>query len=278
MFLAVYAGLPYQHFPCCQHFSLINNVRLTSRIFHTTTISIIAPFQKGQPLPSKWRLLCMLSSIEKFTFFIGRAICHQLPERSFQLEGHYLPVCARDSGIYLGIFSSLMFITLLKRYKNITIPNKKNSFFLLILLLPLVVDGFGSYLGVYSTNNFIRVTTGILFGSVLPFFLIPIISNNSSDKKADPIIKNIRELFIPLSLAGAFVYLAFHSFVSFAILHLLISFTLLIWISLFFYLLFKRLKNRFFSISLSIASSFMVLSVMSYTHSIIRPLYLQNLL
>ncbi|MEH7123167.1 DUF2085 domain-containing protein [Bacillus sp. JJ1532] len=219
----------------------------------------------------------MFSSIEKFTFFIGKAICHQLPVRSFQMEGHYLPVCARDTGIYLGIFSSLMFITVLKRYKNITIPNKKNSFFLLILLLPLVVDGFGSYLGVYSTNNFIRVTTGILFGSTLPFFLIPIISNYSSEKKAIPIIKNIREMFIPLSLAGAFVNLAFHSLVSFAILQLLIISTLFIWISLFFYLLFRRLENHFLSISLSIASSLMVLSVMSYTHSIIRPLYLQNL-
>ncbi|WNS77454.1 DUF2085 domain-containing protein [Bacillus sp. DTU_2020_1000418_1_SI_GHA_SEK_038] len=220
----------------------------------------------------------MISIIEQITFFIGKAICHQLPERTFEMEGHYFPVCARDAGIYFGIFSSLMFITVKKRYRNITIPNKKNSFILLLFLLPLVVDGFGSYLGVYSTTNLIRVITGIFFGSALPFFLIPLIINPSSEKKVIPIIKNIHEMFIPLFIAAASVSLTFHSLLAFTILQLLIIVTLIFWISLIFYLIFSRLSNHYLSISLSLASSVMALSVMSYTHSLIRPLYLQNLL
>ena len=32
-------------------------------------------------------------------FAIGGVICHQMPERSFFLDGHQLPVCARCTGL-----------------------------------------------------------------------------------------------------------------------------------------------------------------------------------
>jgi uncharacterized membrane protein len=42
-------------------------------------------------------------------YFVGRAICHQRPERSFHLWGAQLPVCARCTGLYAGAaFAPLM--------------------------------------------------------------------------------------------------------------------------------------------------------------------------
>jgi uncharacterized membrane protein len=35
-------------------------------------------------------------------YLVGAFICHQLPERSFHLDGYQLPVCARCLGIYAG--------------------------------------------------------------------------------------------------------------------------------------------------------------------------------
>ena len=35
-------------------------------------------------------------------FAIGAVICHQRPERSFFVDGHQLPVCARCTGLYLS--------------------------------------------------------------------------------------------------------------------------------------------------------------------------------
>jgi len=35
-------------------------------------------------------------------YAVGSAICHQLPERSFQLWSVQLPVCARCTGLYVG--------------------------------------------------------------------------------------------------------------------------------------------------------------------------------
>ena len=37
-----------------------------------------------------------------FLYATGSVICHQLPERSFFLEGRQLPVCARCTGLYLS--------------------------------------------------------------------------------------------------------------------------------------------------------------------------------
>lgn len=38
----------------------------------------------------------------EFAYAIGSVICHQIPDRSFFLDGRQLPVCARCTGLYLG--------------------------------------------------------------------------------------------------------------------------------------------------------------------------------
>jgi uncharacterized membrane protein len=38
----------------------------------------------------------------EFLYAVGSVICHQLPDRSFFIDGRQLPVCARCTGLYLG--------------------------------------------------------------------------------------------------------------------------------------------------------------------------------
>ena len=45
---------------------------------------------------------------------VGYAICHQIPNRSFSLGGHILPLCARCTGTYLGIAIGLATVALLR--------------------------------------------------------------------------------------------------------------------------------------------------------------------
>jgi len=40
--------------------------------------------------------------IGKLIFAVGSLICHQRPDRSFFVDGHQLPVCARCTGLYLS--------------------------------------------------------------------------------------------------------------------------------------------------------------------------------
>jgi hypothetical protein len=58
-------------------------------------------------MASAWLLLLvaapfLAAPVASVLYAAGSLICHQLPERSFHLQGFQLPVCARCLGIYGG--------------------------------------------------------------------------------------------------------------------------------------------------------------------------------
>jgi len=57
----------------------------------------LSPFIAAQPHPAP-AVVAFLYAV----YLTGSGICHQLPERSFHLSGHQMPVCARCAGIYFG--------------------------------------------------------------------------------------------------------------------------------------------------------------------------------
>lgn len=87
-------------------------------------------------------------------------ICHQLPYRSFFINGIQQAVCARDIGIFIGFVSGAI-IVFLNKY-----PKKFSSFFFpIICMVPLALDGITqSIMGVRESNNTFRIITGIIFG------------------------------------------------------------------------------------------------------------------
>jgi uncharacterized membrane protein len=51
--------------------------------------------------------------------YVGASyICHQRPERSFHLDGHQLPVCARCTGLYLAAPIGLAGVLMLMRRRR----------------------------------------------------------------------------------------------------------------------------------------------------------------
>lgn len=205
--------------------------------------------------------------VQEIMNFFGRAICHQLDERSLHISGYALSVCARDTGMYIGIFSTLFYLKLFKGYKNMTIPSIKISFFLLLFLVPLMIDGLGSYTHLFETSNFRRLVTGISFGFVLPYFLYPLLSTKPLEQMSEHVINQSKDLVVPLLLSSMLGGLYYWGLLSYYVLDSLIILIIIIWFSLCASFLFSVIRNTRLQWALSIFSSLVFLSFLSSLHS-----------
>ena len=104
-------------------------------------------------------------------------ICHQNPERSIFVLGNSMPLCARCFGMAVGTFAAccvgvlltpvgsffdrcMTYFHLPKEEKNL----KYLAIILMILMVPMMADGFIQLLTDYESTNVLRVMTGTIFG------------------------------------------------------------------------------------------------------------------
>jgi uncharacterized membrane protein len=85
-------------------------------------------------------------------------------------------LCARCSGIYLGVFASYAYLVIRRGFRVNSIPKITYSLIIAAFILPMAFDGLTSYVGLRETTNDLRVLTGTLAGSVLPIFAFPLLS------------------------------------------------------------------------------------------------------
>ncbi len=87
-------------------------------------------------------------------------VCHQLPERSFFLEGIPLAVCHRCTGIYLGAWVGILLYPFLHaRLRRIHAWK-----WLVIGSVPAVLDWGLTFLGLWENIPLSRLLTGSLAG------------------------------------------------------------------------------------------------------------------
>ena len=92
-------------------------------------------------------------------------MCHQMPERSFHINGKPLPLCARCTGILAGYFLGIILAC---------ITRCKNYLFVLLLIIPMIIDGWIQFIFKIESNNFRRFITGILGGIGIIYLFISI--------------------------------------------------------------------------------------------------------
>lgn len=116
---------------------------------------------------------------------VGYAICHRIPERSFSAYGNPLPLCARCTGIYLGVMTGFSAYLVTGRARAMRLPHWKMGIAFALFLIIIAIDGFNSYFhlfpgfsyGLYEPNNTLRVTTGMYTGLALITLVLPIFNN-----------------------------------------------------------------------------------------------------
>lgn len=131
---------------------------------------------------------------------IGSMICHQLDERTISASGIMLPVCARDTGIYLGILTGIIFASVTRRWKSDSQPQILMVLVLCILMIPMMFDGIGSYLGFFKSSNTARLLTGAFFGMSLIMFLLPVANYKITGSNNTRLLKTPFELLIAISI------------------------------------------------------------------------------
>ena len=96
-------------------------------------------------------------------YLIGDLNCHTLAERSIELNGNQMPFCARDVGLFLGLSIGMLAVLFL---------NPRFSWLAVIIMaMPLVIDGGIQLLFDYESTNLLRTITGIIGGSAVALFL-----------------------------------------------------------------------------------------------------------
>ncbi len=182
---------------------------------------------------------------------VGYSVCHQIPERSFQIGERVFPLCARCSGMYLGAF--ITFLYQLKSKRSGELPPKKILFVLGFLLLVFAIDGGNSYLhffknapSLYTPNNTLRLITGLGLGIGMASILYPIFNQSMW---AD---------WMPLSPVNSFLDILKLALIN-AGLFLII-----------------RTGNLFFMFSLALISSATVLFMLSMIYTILITMLLKK--
>ena len=115
-----------------------------------------------------------------------------------------MPLCARCTGIYIGAFFAFCFFFLKKRMNS----GKPFSIGQAVLtgcaILPLGVDGVGSYLGFWESSQWMRVLSGSLAGVIVPGFLLMAVNYDPQKRNEMLIYEKTAELLFLMVIAVGF--------------------------------------------------------------------------
>jgi uncharacterized membrane protein len=134
--------------------------------------------------------------------YVGYAVCHRITERSFTIAGRQLSLCARCSGMYLGVSVAFVVLALAGRRRWSYLPPLRVILVLLGFIGLWAVDGINSYSHffpdlphAYEPQNWLRLLTGIGAGLAMGVILFPALAQTLwRDQLHRPAIASIREL------------------------------------------------------------------------------------
>jgi uncharacterized membrane protein len=96
--------------------------------------------------------------------------CHQMPQRSFALQGFSWAVCNRCAGIYFGLFAGSL---LPLRWWASSLSVKRRRTLVLVAAAPLLLDVTLPYAGLWTNTSASRFASGLLFGGMMMALLLP---------------------------------------------------------------------------------------------------------
>lgn len=102
-----------------------------------------------------------------FAYSAGAIVCHQLPERSFVWAGRQWPVCARCSGLYLGVALGLVAWIAVRRMMRVgPVEPRRAIGWLAMAAAPTAISWASGVTGFWDGTNVIRAVLALPLGLV----------------------------------------------------------------------------------------------------------------
>ena len=187
---------------------------------------------------------------------VGYAVCHQITVRSYVFGDMQLPLCARCTGQYLGVFSGLLLAWRWGRLGAGGFPPMRYLLMLAAFFGAWGFDGFNSYISLllghpwlYQPHNTLRLVTGMMQGYAVSFLLIPYFNQVFwAESRPEPVLQRSSEV-VQMGVLGGLVVLAVASrwpplFYPLAILSSGAAFMMLSIVGQLLFLLFLREENK----------------------------------
>ncbi|MBN2303264.1 MAG: DUF2085 domain-containing protein [Anaerolineae bacterium] len=145
---------------------------------------------------------------------VGYAICHRIEARTFHIHGDHghedrpLPLCARCTGIYLGVITGLGTFAARGRLRAGELPPKRVLALLLLMAAVYGADGLNSYLSlfdayhpIYQPHNTLRLITGAGFGLGMITIVLPVFNALVwRDPPDDAPLRGVRDLLVLIGI------------------------------------------------------------------------------
>jgi uncharacterized membrane protein len=97
----------------------------------------------------------------------GGLVCHQRPDRSFQVAGQTMPVCARCTGLYLsgaaGALAAWLTVPVMPRRTRTTV---------LVAAAPTLIAVAGEWAGVAQPGNVVRALAALPVGAACGWLFV----------------------------------------------------------------------------------------------------------
>jgi uncharacterized membrane protein len=136
------------------------------------------------------------------------ALCHRITDRSFTVAGRQFPLCARCSGMYLGVALTVLVFMFSGRMRRAMLPRLTLMLPILGLIALMGIDGLNSYAHffpqaphLYEPQNWLRLSTGLGTGLAMGILLLPALAQTLwRQPQQEAIITSGRELIALLIL------------------------------------------------------------------------------
>ncbi len=96
-----------------------------------------------------------------------RILCHGIPSRCLQLLGVPMPLCARCTGIYLGLLAGLVALFALP-----WIEERMLRVTMYCAALPMAIDGITQAIGLRESWNGLRMATGFIAAAAFAMWVL----------------------------------------------------------------------------------------------------------